>query len=480
MSLSVSIKRWQAAHERPVPGRGLRPEVLIDQGILGDPNDPQDACRRARGLVQQAKYREARELLVPHLGVPGALGRHILELVAQCAMYAGSLDWPELIGRCLVAFEEAGDQAGTARAHRNMGEMLLWVGRMREADRHLRDAAAHFSRVGDLMRIAVVDCLRSLLRLRSGHIERAYQRIDDAVRRLGELGQPRGEALARLDRARILACRGEGARAAKDILLAERALGVSGSAEDRLLVRLTHAETLLTMGDDARAASGLQRLFADADGLEDVATGAWMHLMLGQALMASDAVYARRHLLRSRHLYENLQHTYSLTACDIALVRVEHRLGLDTRSRRDALARQDYAEWPLLRARFDLARAELSAFESPEQGRAELYKHRAFGVANGHKALVRDLDATLLRTGLAKASEIDELTPVETVTVETQPFEPSRSAVRPQPMLLTPEDEAPLGDRPHKAEHEKLTFIPNARRTSGPAPLPARSVGKKS
>jgi hypothetical protein len=475
VSLSVSIKRWQAAREKPIPGRGLRPEVLIDQGILGDPNDPEDACRRARGLVQQARYHDARELLTPHLGTPGPLGRHILELMAQCAMYAGSPDWNELIGRCLAVFRDNGDVAGTARAHRNMGEMMLWVGRLRDADRHLRDAAITFSRVDDAMRLAVVDCLRALVRLRSGHIVRAHRRIDHAVKRLGEQGQPRGEALARLDRARILACRGEGPRAARDILLAERALGVSGSAEDRLLVRLTHAETLLTMGEHERAASGLLRLFADADGLEDVATCGWMHLMLGQALTVSDAIGARRHLMRARHIYDDIGQDYPVASCDIALVRVEHRLGLDTRSRLQAIGRPSFADWPLLEARLTIARVEVGDFGSPELGRAALYQARAFGAENGHRALVRDIDQTLVAAGLAATTEIEELTPVDTVTGSgVHPLEITASVRRPQPMVLTPESKAPLGERPHRSKAERIGRVPTGHRAPRTV-LPERS-----
>ncbi len=477
MSASVPIGKWQApAAPIEVGPRGLEPEVLLEHGILGDPDDPDDALRRARGLAEQGHYREARSLLLPHANQEGGGARDIAEILALCALRMNGAAAAPALEQALEAHLAADELAGAARLHRHLGELHLAKGELRMADSYLRDAAAIYVRLHEPAEGALVECARAQGRLRAGYLDRALRRVERALSTLAQAGQPRAEALARLDRARILANQGQAHLAARDLLAAERHLGVSGNQSDRVHVRLTRAETLVATGELARAANGLKRLLTEVVDLDDSATCAMVHLLLGQALTDQEPVAARRHLMRARHLYEGLRHGYFVTACDIALGRVEARMGLNPRSRLAPLTDKALAEWPLLMARLWVARAEMAAAEDPEGARRLIYRARGFAIDSGNRALLRDADRTLFARGLAQSHEVEELTPVDdtnSVSVLTLP-----SQTVPVPLSIAEDDECQVTERPDRAVAERLVS-PMERRKSAPS-LPApRPMGTR-
>ncbi len=401
MTFSLSVDRWPALAPAGPYRPGLPPEVLREAGILTDPNHPEQAFRRAKLLVQRGQYREARGLLYPH-------GRHatgqerlrIMELLARCAMGGGGGDWEQLLSTTLTGYAEAGDLLSAARTRRYLGEMLLNVGRLREADRHLADARALFARFNETARAAMVECLRARVRLRAGFIKAALKRIHAAVLTLEPLGQPRALALARLVRARVLANLGEAVPAARDLVAAEQVLGASGSGLDRVRAKLVRAECLTLLGEPLRAVNGLKRLLVDVVELEETSTRAWVHTLMGEALLEADAAGARRHLMRARHLYGRLHFSYHVARCDVTLARAELRMGLNAKSRLNEIDRSALGEWPLVAAHLQIALAEVAAAKDATGARERLFKAHGFAVESGDRSLLQEVDRVLRHSRL--------------------------------------------------------------------------------
>ncbi len=484
MSVSVSIGNWQAASPHALPAaRALEPELLLEHGILGDPADPQHATRRARGLVQQGRYRDARALLLPHARVEGALGRTITELLATCAIHSGNSDAEALLSQALNAYLQADDRASAGRVHRALGELLLARGSFAAAEQHFAAAATIFARLDESTQMALVDSLRAQLLMRAGYADRALAHLDATLLHLDADRNPRIDAIARLERARVQAYRGDVVAAARDLLVAERKLGVSGSTSDRLRARIVRAEALVITGEGERAAPGLKRLLLDVVDLDEVAVSAWVHTLLGQALVEHSCGSARQHLMRGRHLYASLQHHYFVAACDIALARVEARLGLNPRGRLAKLTQGVFAEWPFLAARLQITRAEIGANEDPEAARLQLYRARMFGLESGNRTLAREAERTLFRIGVVNR-DVADLTPVDT----KQNTAPPQPVVEPVPMTVAntfapalavgENDGAPSAESPQRHNAQRLVSTEAPNRTV-PDLRPPRAVGPR-
>ncbi|MBI5507212.1 MAG: hypothetical protein HY903_00540 [Deltaproteobacteria bacterium] len=445
MSISALIKGFQGAGNDAAPplSAGLPPELLLKEGILSDPEKPDQAYRRARGLAQHGRYKAARDLLCPHSRVEDpALRLKINELLARCAMRGGGGDWEELLTATGAGYDAAGDKLGAARARRDLGEMFLDAGRIEEAEVLFKAATEAFVAQADQVRAAKVECLRARARLRAGYVRRALDRITAAVFTFTELGDGRALALARLERACILARSGDGIAAARDLLAAERYLSSSGSAFDRLRARLARAECLLILGDHERAAHGLKRILVDVVDLEEIPIRAYVHTLLGQALMELDPSAARQALMRGRHLYASVKLDYQVVVADLALARVEHRVGLDARGRLKQLVGRPIVNWPCLASMMSLARAELFAERNPDQARLALFKARSFAADSGDRALLAEVDRVLLMTGLATADEVQRLTPA--AALSTHPMVqagigavPGAARPRPEPFAIS-------------------------------------------
>jgi hypothetical protein len=422
---------------------GLSPEVLLREGILSDPGNPEQAYRRARGLIHQGRYKEARDLLCPHSRVEDpALSVKITGLLAQCAKHGSGGDWESLLNATFKGCLALGDEMGAAKARRDLGDMLVNVGRIDEGEGFLKDAADAFTRLGDRGRAAKVECLRARARLRAGYVGRALERVNAAIDSFNGLGGGRGLALARLERACILARRADNVGAARDLIAAEHFLASSGSAFDRLRARLARAECLHILGDSQRAVSGLKRVLVDVVDLEETSIRAYVHTLLGQACMELDAPASRQYLMRGRHLYQSLKCDYYVALCDIELARVEHRLGLNARGRLKQLTDKPVTEWPALASILAIARAEVCGGKESDRARQSLFRARAFAAESGNRSLLATVDRVLLTTGLATAEEMGPMTVVEGRGAEPivqvgNGAEPGGSRRRPEPFTIT-------------------------------------------
>ena len=445
MNISALINRIQGQPIDAAPQIhvGLSPDVLLREGILSDPEKPEQAIRRARGLAQQGHYREARDLLCPHSRVEDlTLRLKITELLATCAMRGSGGDWEDLLQATLKGQVAVGDELGAARTRRHLGEMLVNVGRIDEAESYLKDALDAFVRLGDRSRAAKVECLRAKARMRAGYVSRALDRINVAIEVFNELGNGRGLALARLERACILARQADSVGAARDLLAAEHFLASSGGAFDRLRARLARAECLHILGDSRRAVSGLKRILVDVVDLEETPIRAYVHTLLGQASMELEPSAARQYLMRGRHLYESLKFDYYVVLCDIELARVEHRMGLNARSRLKQISDRPVTEWPSIASTLALARAEVIGAKDPDRARLALFRARSFAHDAGDRSLQKAVDRALLTTGLATQDEVRELSPVE--AQDTRPMvqvgtgaEPGALRPRPEPFAIS-------------------------------------------
>ncbi|MEO0814637.1 MAG: hypothetical protein AAFY60_17380, partial [Myxococcota bacterium] len=91
---SVSISRWAEVRSVPRPREvarevrfGIDPQVLLASGILRNPAVPEEALERARRLCAQARFREARATLVPHLNnADSAVAADVRGVLADCAL----------------------------------------------------------------------------------------------------------------------------------------------------------------------------------------------------------------------------------------------------------------------------------------------------------------------------------------------------------------------------------------------------------
>ena len=352
-----------------MPVRALEPEHLMQAGILSNPNTPEGAYRRARGLVRQGHYQEARNLLYPHArSAPCALRPKIAELLGVCAVHGGG-DWRQLLEAALSGYADFSDATSMARVHQHMGDMLLVIGRFDEASSSFRAASSLFRGQGDAARAAMADCRRARVQLRAGHIKSALACVDRALTELMPLSRARDEGLARLDRARILAYLGDSETCAKELISAERMLATSGNRSDRVRARLARAETFLILGQTPRARAGLRRVLADVVDLEDVATRAAAHMFLGRSLIGESPIKARRNLMRAKHLYQTINSDFGVANCELSLSLVEHRLGFAVHGRLRQLADFPLEKWPLFAADLRRVRAETIAGKKPDLAR---------------------------------------------------------------------------------------------------------------
>ncbi len=455
MSRSVSIQPGSQPAPADVYGLnfGIDPEVLLASGILRDPNVPQQASLRAKSLIEVGRFREARSILIGHTrSAPEPYRSRIIDQLAQCAMYGGG-DWAAELGQALEMHKQAGSNHDTALTHHRLGDMYLLAGAFAEADDHFLQADHLFSMLGDAGKTARVGSSRARMLLRMGRLERALDRIDETLQRLGER-EPRIRAHTKLERARIQACRGREDDAARELIQAEGVLSVSGNATDRIICRLVRAEALLALGDSPRAARGLRRLLAEAIGIEDIATRAHVHALFGQSLLDADPTQARRHLTRAHHLFSNISAEYQMASCELFLARVDQRLGLNPRARLKALIQRPLGQWPLLQAELAIARAEIYGREQRERARAALFKMRAFATKQGNMSLARNIDTVMLGQHLVESMELDELTPIDPLphvetgssySVDQLTF---ASVAQPEPFIIDERPVRPFDEKP--------------------------------
>lgn len=373
----------------------FQPAELLAAGILSDPNTPEGAAKKARGLVRHGSFEKARELLSPHRHTANKrLRLTITELLGVSIGHLGGA-WQAMLETTLTGHIRYHDPPAVARLHLQLGELHLLYGDLDRAAAHLHQADRLYTHAGDTVRRAWVGSLRARLQLRRGRLKEAQATVDHALVALVRAGHNRIEGLTRLDRARIVATMGDSAGAAREVVAAERILAPAGNPSDLLGTRLTHAQTLIIVGQHRRAAAGLRRLRGEVLSHGDVLAQAFYHEQLGRALADRDAAEARRTLSRARHLYQKLNSKMGVVSCDLLLVRVEGQLGLNPMGRLRRLRAEPIDSWPHLAAELKLTRAEVIANDDPAKAESLLLAARAFALDSGNRALVQRIDAVL-------------------------------------------------------------------------------------
>lgn len=396
------------------PHLGLAPEVLLKEGILRDPSDPEQAFFRAKSLILQGRYRDARNVLCKHLhSCQGQLGTRMTKLLAKCAMAGVGSNWEELLSTTIQAYHAGDDAVGAAKTRCALGEMYITAGRFEEAETQFRLAEEVFVERKDNALQARVLRLQAHGCMRAGLIFRALKHIQETITLLHAVSEPLGLALAQLERARIFATYGDARNAAKDLLAAENGLSNSGSALNRMRARLVRAECLYVLGDLDRSVHGLKRVLAAVLNLEEAPIRAWVYLLLGQALAIIKPGQARKYLIRSRHLYSTLGQPYHMVRSAILLASVENQLGLDTRGRLMRIRRQISTDWHYLMALHRLIQAEIECETQPNIARQAVLQVREFARENGNRGLLREIDRRLRLPGFLQMMDLDHLTPVE-------------------------------------------------------------------
>ncbi len=427
--------------ESPQVRYGLDPQVLMSSGILRNPAVPEEALERASRLCAQARFREARATLVPHLNnADSTIAADVRGLLAECALRGVGTDPREAIEEALAACRRSGDRARLAMVSTLRGELLLETGELDPAEEALQEARRIHLDAGETRAAARAQALLARVALLRGDANRALELTRIAADEAGDGTDV--AASVRLIRANVQAHRNAPDDVARDLVEAERLLRSRVSAADRLRPRIARAETLLVLGFDSRALRGLRKLLIDVVSLEDTQIQARVHLLLGLAALREDATFARRHLMRARHLYDSYGAAYGATRADIGLLRVEHRLGLNPRPRLQGLESRDLTQWPLLAAQLNIARVEIHAGARPAVCRRKLLEERERAASKGQRALMSEIDQALVDCGLA-GDDIRDLTPVErrhrrTLRVAGQPLPAVLTEVRPEPAVNLP------------------------------------------
>ncbi|MEO1170808.1 MAG: hypothetical protein AAFX94_01990, partial [Myxococcota bacterium] len=378
---------------------GIDPQVLLASGILRNPAIPEQALERAKSLCAQARYREARAALVPHVNnAESALDAQLRGVLAECSLHGGGAEPAVAIADALERFEDRGEVEPAAQMRVLLAELQLQTGDFSSAKDNLCHARRIFRDTACPRQSARVGALLARLTLLSGDSHAALETVEGAAQEaaLGTLAA----AMNRLERARIHAYRNDPNRVARDLVEAERILRSRMSLALRLQPRIVRAETLNILGYRSRALRGLRKLLIDVVTLEDTHVRARVHLLLGNAAIDEDATFARRYLMRARHLYETFGGEYGAAEADIGLVRVEQRLGLNPRPRLRALESRDLSEWSLLASRLAIAKAEIFAGSRPAVIRRGLLEARERAAKHGLRAVMAEIDNTLRRHGL--------------------------------------------------------------------------------
>lgn len=434
---------------------GIDPQVLLASGILRNPAIPEQALERAKSLCAQARYREARATLVPHINTPErALDAKLRGVLAECALHGGGAEPRAAIADALERFENQGQTEAAAHMRVLLAELLIQTGDFVDAQRNLAQARRVFRESSLDRQVTHASALIARLTLLRGDSNAALSEVEIASEEAGVGTQ--AAALIRLERARIHAYRNDPNKVARDLVEAERILRSRMSLALRLQPRIVRAETLNILGYRSRALRGLRKLLIDVVTLEDTQLRARVHLLLGNSAIDEDATFARRYLMRARHLYETFGGEYGAAEADIGLVRVEQRLGLNPRSRLEALESRDLSKWNLLTSKLAIAKAEIFAGSRPAVIRRGLLEARERAAENGLRAVMAQLDETLRRYGLVEDHGI-ELTPVEKRRRAREP----RCRHQPLPTAFTEADPEPaVNIVPTKARSVSLEGSP--------------------
>lgn len=213
------------------------------------------------------------------------------ETLALCSRSSGSEELAAQAmrqGRRAIELADAiGDEAIAVEAllcvAREHGELAQWPEMVTASERAYRYAAAagaHQVTAASLYRLSVAD--RHL-----GRVEMARERLEEALRLVGDLGDRRGEAELLAERSRLEAATGDLDAA---IALLDRAKALRSPLERRFHVRADLELGTLYLRED-RASDAVHHLTRAADGAAAMAGGALQaecRARLDEALAAAD------------------------------------------------------------------------------------------------------------------------------------------------------------------------------------------------
>ena len=323
--------------------------------------------RHAKNLVEQGRYREAKRVLRTRLDDShGALKIAAKELLARCALALGG-DWRTLMDEVSAYYRETKDLKGLAQSCHAYGVGLLAHGDLAQADDYLRRAKVTYLKLEEPAAIAHVEALRVRIRVRAGFINRAEKRIQRAIRALSADVPGLIKASLYLERARVMAYKQDRKAAAKDLMQAERYLQKKARPQELLEASLTRAEVFIALGENTKAHKLLMKLLKRVVVQEDRLVRAQIRFLLGSALIEENQPEARIHFIQARHVYHSIASIFHEAHCDLRLIRLKVRMGVNPMSRLIGLRQLPLKNWPALYEQLLLVEAEVIMSDDPKK-----------------------------------------------------------------------------------------------------------------
>ncbi|MDP7039768.1 MAG: hypothetical protein QGI45_11460 [Myxococcota bacterium] len=351
--------------------------------------------RHAKNLIEQGRYREAKRVLRTRLdNSSGTLKIAAKELLARCALALGG-DWRTLMDEVSAYYRENKDLRGLAESCHAYGVGLLAHGDLAQADDYLRRAKVTYLKLEEPAAIAHVEALRVRIRVRAGFINRADKRIQRAIRALSADVPNIIKASLYLERARVMAYRQERKAAAKDLMQAERYLQKKACPQELLEASLTRAEVFIALGENAKAHKLLNKLLKRVVVQEDRLVRAQIRFLLGTALIEENQSEARIHFIQARHVYHSIASVFHEAHCDLRLVRLKVRMGVNPMSRLARLRQLPLKNWPALYEQLLLVEAEVIMRDEPEKAHRMLRSLGRLCEKMGNQMLIQAIDDDL-------------------------------------------------------------------------------------
>ncbi|MBJ79948.1 MAG: hypothetical protein CMH60_01385 [Myxococcales bacterium] len=351
--------------------------------------------RHAKNLVEQGRYREAKRVLRTRLDdSTGALKIASKELLARCALALGG-DWRSLMDEVKDYYRQNRDLRGLAESCHAYGVGLLAHGDLAQADDYLRRAKVTYLKLEDPSAVAHVESLRVRIRVRAGFILRAEKRIQRAIRALSADVPNIIKASLYLERARVMAYKQDRKTAVKDLMQAERYLQKKAQPQELLEASLTRSEVLIVLGENAKAHKLLNKLLKRVVVQEDRLVRAQIRFLLGCTLIEENQSEARIHFIQARHVYHSISSIFHEAHCDLRLIRLKVRMGVNPMSRLTGLRKLPLKNWPALFEQLLLAEAEVVMRQDSDKAQSLLRSVRRLCEKMGNQMLLRDIDEDL-------------------------------------------------------------------------------------
>ncbi|MDT0446947.1 tetratricopeptide repeat protein [Streptomyces johnsoniae] len=286
----------------------------------------------------------------------GLLTRSVQWRTGVAARQLGDLDKARsTLSSVVTLYQRAQNEAGTARALRDLGITLQHQGQLTEAGDRLREALAlQDGQVLDGDRAWTLHALAAVERER-GRIVAARGMLGEALRLHQGSGSVHGEAWTRFQLGQTLLCAGDIPAAERELRLAldlyERSRDVRGVAW--AMTELGQAR--VHAGDATAAQEQLETALARHRETEDARGEAWTLYDLGQALEeAGDTAGAVRTMERARTMFSRMRDLYGLASARHHSARITRDMRAEATG---SLRNSGFARQLLTDARRDFRRA---------------------------------------------------------------------------------------------------------------------------